>query len=45
MFPRMETYDPQEVDRLEGLTIAKSKGKGAPRKRRTKEEGKGKKRR
>ena len=41
----METYDPKEVDRVEGLTILKSKGKGAPKKKRSKEESKKKKKR
>ena len=40
LFPRLEGADPHEIDRVEGLTILKSKGKGAPKKRRTKEEGK-----
>ena len=45
MFPKMETFDPRDVDRLEGLTILKSKGKGAPKKKKSKEEGKAAKKR
>ena len=31
----METWDDDEEDRLEHLTLAKQKGKGAPKKKRT----------
>jgi len=36
----VETYDEREEDRFEALTIVKARGKGAPKKKRTKEESK-----
>jgi small subunit ribosomal protein S33 len=35
LFPGFETFDEYEEDRLEGIQIAKSRGKGAPKKKRT----------
>nr|OQO07769.1 hypothetical protein B0A51_17410 [Rachicladosporium sp. CCFEE 5018] len=48
LYPGFETYDEFEEDRLEGVMITKSRGKGAPKKKRTAAESKkfqGKKRR
>ncbi|KAI9883621.1 MAG: hypothetical protein M1823_004609 [Watsoniomyces obsoletus] len=35
LFPQLETWDEHEEERLESLQIAKSKGKGHPKKKRT----------
>jgi hypothetical protein len=35
LYPAFETYNEHEEDRLEHLQIAKSRGKGAPKKKRT----------
>ncbi|GAB7362180.1 hypothetical protein MBLNU230_g2206t1 [Neophaeotheca triangularis] len=40
LYPGYETYDDDEEDRLEGIQIAKSRGKGAPKKKRTAAESK-----
>lgn len=37
MFPGYETYDDWEEDRLESLQVRRMKGKGAPKKKKTKE--------
>ncbi|KAI9860718.1 MAG: mitochondral 37S ribosomal protein S27, partial [Pleopsidium flavum] len=39
-YPDLETWDEDEEDRLEHLQIAKQRGKGAPKKKRTAEESK-----
>ncbi|KAF2718372.1 hypothetical protein K431DRAFT_306161 [Polychaeton citri CBS 116435] len=39
-YPNYETYDDFEEDRLESIQIAKSRGKGAPKKKRTAAESK-----
>ncbi|SLM39890.1 mitochondrial 37s ribosomal protein rsm27 [Lasallia pustulata] len=39
-YPDLETWDEQEEDRLEGIRVAKQRGKGAPKKKRTLEESK-----
>ena len=38
-FPGMETFDEKESDRVDDLAITKARGKGPPKKKRTKEEG------
>ncbi|MCJ1428731.1 mitochondral 37S ribosomal protein S27 [Sticta canariensis] len=40
LYPDMETWDDDEEDRLEALTLLKARGKGAPKKRRTKDDSK-----
>jgi len=40
LYPGYETYDNYEEDRLENIQIAKSRGKGAPKKKRTAAESK-----
>ncbi|KAI9776434.1 MAG: mitochondral 37S ribosomal protein S27 [Candelina submexicana] len=39
-YPNLETWDDDEEDRLEHIQIMKSRGKGAPKKRRTAAESK-----
>lgn len=39
-YPGLETWDEDEEDRLEHIGIMKGRGKGAPKKRRTREESK-----
>ncbi|KAI9815678.1 MAG: mitochondral 37S ribosomal protein S27 [Pycnora praestabilis] len=40
LYPEFETWDDFEEDRLESIQIAKQRGKGAPKKKRTAEESK-----
>lgn len=35
LYPGYETYNEAEEDRLEGIAIAKSRGKGAPKKKKS----------
>lgn len=37
MYPYLETFDEDEADRIDNLTIIKARGKGAPKKKRTAE--------
>ncbi|KAF2841667.1 hypothetical protein M501DRAFT_1000939 [Patellaria atrata CBS 101060] len=39
-YPGWETWDEKEEDRIEGLQVAKMRGKGAPKKKRTAAESK-----
>lgn len=39
-FPGMETYNEKEADREDHLAIQKARGKGPPKKKRTREESK-----
>ncbi|KAI9784074.1 MAG: mitochondral 37S ribosomal protein S27 [Peltula sp. TS41687] len=40
LYPDLDTWDDDEEERLEAIQIAKSRGKGAPKKKRTAEESK-----
>lgn len=37
LYPELDTWDDDEEDRLEHLEVLKARGKGAPKKRRTRE--------
>jgi len=39
-YPDLETWDEEQEDRLESIALKKQRGKGAPKKKRTKEESK-----
>lgn len=40
MYPELETYDEDEADREDNIVLMKARGKGAPKKKRTREESK-----
>ncbi|KAB8627262.1 hypothetical protein FH972_026095 [Carpinus fangiana] len=40
MFPEWETFDEAEAERIDNIAILKARGKGPPKKKRTKEESK-----